>query len=293
MVYKHRGFKAASIEMNVSQSTVSEQVSLLEEYFEKTLFKRSSKNIELTQTGRKLYRYAEQIFKQSKEINLIIKEEQLLEGGSSLKIGMTGNLSRNLIYRFVRSGLDDDDYESFEIYTGEYPDLLKSCLSYQLDGIISMQPAKDKDLTNFESHVIKTSKVSLIGKKRIINKYLNNENLEFNLYYYHFPFPEGDLSKKLLINSSHSFNIEVKSNDTSLLRYLVNSGKGLAIMPEIGVREEIVQGSLVSIPLDFVQPVKFFFTYPKITSKHLYLEKLIKVFQKEVRSLKSEKKASI
>ena len=52
----------ASEKLHVSQPAVSAQIRDLEEALGEKLFKRSGRSISLTETGRVVYRYAEEIF---------------------------------------------------------------------------------------------------------------------------------------------------------------------------------------------------------------------------------------
>ena len=48
---RHMNFSSAAIELNVTQGAISRQIKFLENYLGVLLFKRSTKNIELTEDG--------------------------------------------------------------------------------------------------------------------------------------------------------------------------------------------------------------------------------------------------
>lgn len=287
MVHRFGGFNNAAKEMNVSQSTVSEQVALLEDHFQKTLFLRSSRNLKLSEAGRMVFHYAEQIFETSKKVNLLVGEEVESSIQRNIKIGISGDLSRNLLYRFFGKALNEDMIEKFEVYSGNFRDLLKACTSYEIDGVISMRPPLGKDLALMESHIIKTSKIAVIGKKRILRRFLNGKGREFDIYLYNFPYFEGDIAQKLSKRHKVEFHKKLETDDISLLRFFATSGKGLAIMPEVGVREDLLQGSLEALTIDFVKPVSFYFSYPKVSAKGEIFDELLRSFKEEVKLLKS------
>lgn len=60
-------FRAASENLKVVQSTVSNRIQALEDFYGKTLFNRSNKKVTLTQTGKIVLPYAERIVKLHKE----------------------------------------------------------------------------------------------------------------------------------------------------------------------------------------------------------------------------------
>jgi len=61
-VARHGGFRAAALEMNVTQPSVSYQIKNLEKYLGTRLFERRGRNIELTDDGETLYRAVERGF---------------------------------------------------------------------------------------------------------------------------------------------------------------------------------------------------------------------------------------
>ena len=60
-VAREGGFTAASRALNISQPTLTTQVKTLEEYFGVTLFHRRGRKIEMTDTGRELYKLSRRI----------------------------------------------------------------------------------------------------------------------------------------------------------------------------------------------------------------------------------------
>ena len=61
-VARHGGFRAASLELNVTQPSVSYQIKNLEKHLGTTLFARQGRSISLTEDGETLYRAIERGF---------------------------------------------------------------------------------------------------------------------------------------------------------------------------------------------------------------------------------------
>jgi LysR family transcriptional activator of nhaA len=57
------GLTQASKKLNVSQPTICTQVQSLEDFLGDKLFRRNGRNLVLTETGHKVYSYAEEIFR--------------------------------------------------------------------------------------------------------------------------------------------------------------------------------------------------------------------------------------
>ena len=61
-VVEEGGLVPAANRLNVSHPTVSEQIKKLEEHFELSLFERQGRRLQLTDAGKMVYGYAEQVF---------------------------------------------------------------------------------------------------------------------------------------------------------------------------------------------------------------------------------------
>jgi len=80
--------KKASEFLHVTQPTISDQIKLLEDYFELPLFIRENRRLSLSEQGKVIQEYAEKIFHLSDELNKRIKHGLVLPK-ISIDIGMT------------------------------------------------------------------------------------------------------------------------------------------------------------------------------------------------------------
>jgi DNA-binding transcriptional LysR family regulator len=67
----------------------------------------------------------------------------------------------------------------------------------------------------------------------------------------------------------------LKTEDISHLRFFANSGEGVAILPQIGIQEDIDRGLVEMIPLSHLANINFHAVYAKGTLKLDYIEKLL------------------
>ena len=73
VVAKSGGITRASERLHLTPQTISGQLSLLEEHLGETLFSRVGRNLELTETGRLVLSYAEEIFSLGNELKEMLK----------------------------------------------------------------------------------------------------------------------------------------------------------------------------------------------------------------------------
>jgi len=279
-VKQEGGFKAAAEKINVSQSTISEQVTLLEEYFQKSLFQRDTRNLKLTEVGQELFLYANSIFEKSREINVLIRDERD-SGSTNLRCGIIGGVSRNLVYRIIKGPLEDQLINSFDVYNGSLGRLTEACLNYEIDFFISVIPPQGKDMALFENHIIEKSPICLTGSKSLITKLKRERKkpIEMDLYHYSFPFLEGNVIEKIERKYNVRFNIKLQTDDISLLRFFANSEEGLSLVPEIGVMEDIEDRRLDKIDIKFVNSVYFYVVFPKVSAKKDFIEDIFLDYQ--------------
>jgi LysR family transcriptional activator of nhaA len=90
----------ASMELKLSQPTVSEQIHALERELGRKLFRRTGRKLELTEFGRFVFRYAERIFRLGGELTQAVNKatkktnKRLLKSGQRNGSGMRGRSRR-------------------------------------------------------------------------------------------------------------------------------------------------------------------------------------------------------
>jgi LysR family transcriptional activator of nhaA len=101
--------------------TISGQLNLLEEYLGVGLFTRVGRNLELTETGRLVLSYADEVFSLGGELEEVT--HQLPEGRSQLfRVGVVDVLPKSIAHRFLEPAL--------QVCSGQViPDILLSSFS--------------------------------------------------------------------------------------------------------------------------------------------------------------------
>ena len=271
MVCKHGGFKHGADQMFVSQSAVSEHISQLEHYFDEKLFDRTTRSVKLTQTGTVLMKYADNIFKLSREINQVIKNKQIAGAPKNLNVGMVGGISRNFVFRSLSSIMKDNDGVSIDVISGACEELMYLLRTYELDLIISIEIPQKKDLGTFGYSKIGTSPLCLAGKPQMLNSMQKNskkvkpQSSEKPVDVFNFKSPyKGDVIKDILYKKMKlQVSSRMETDDISLLRFFANSGQGLVIIPEVGVQEDVNNGALKIQKLEGLPQINFYAIYLK------------------------------
>lgn len=278
MVCRHGGFSSAADSMFIAQSAVSDHVAQLEQYLDETLLERGSRPLRPTPTGASLLQYADRIFNQSREINQLFRERRLGPVPVTLRVGIAGGISRNFLFRRLATVLEELENVRIEVVSGAYAELGAMLRSYELEVLLSAESTPRKDLVQLEEHMIGSSAQCLAGTKALLGPILRGKvpRRRFDIYSFRHP-AEVDIVHDILRSKLGLDAVErVSSDDISLLRFLANSGKGLVVIPEAGVQEDLHSGNLVQLPLPELPPVAF---YASFLRKSFYREVLGRLFR--------------
>lgn len=264
-VCRYRGFQKASDRIFVSQSAVSDQVSQLEEYLDEQLLIRTTRSIKVTPAGTDLLKYADEIFSRSSEINHLFKFKKDTAPTQPIRIGMVGGVSRNFMYSLIVQNMVESDNPSITVMDGSYDELSKQLKSFEVDLIFSLETPRRKDLDKCSYVKVSSSPLCIAGKPELIKKLKSKRNKPnpLNLFLFNHTF-EGDIVNDIIGPKFGSDVLTpVSTDDISLLRFMAHSGRGAALIPEIGIQEDLNNGSLSKIRLDEVPNVDFYATFLK------------------------------
>ena len=140
MIAKHHGMTRAAEKLNISQSTLSEQLAELEAWLGEALFERRGRQLQLTDAGRVALEYAETIFTTGHE--LLTRFRQLGETRRRvLRIGAVGPLSKNLQFDFIQPILADRETR-LVVAAGALEELILQLQDHKVDLVLSNLPMR-------------------------------------------------------------------------------------------------------------------------------------------------------
>lgn len=264
-VCHHGGFQKAAKAVFVSQSTISSQVAQLEEYLGENLLERTTRSVTVTPRGQALLTYADEIFSKSSEINHIFRDKNESTAPTSIRIGMVGGISRNFMFGLIFQNLVEERGTTIQVMDGSFDELNGLLKGFELDLIFSLEKPRNKDLLALSHKKIESSPLCLAGTPEQIRKLKRRRSrpLETEVYAFRHPYDR----EKVATSIEQRFNLDittpVTSDDISLLRFLANAGRGVSIVPEIGVYEDLNAGHLSRVRLDEAPQIDFFAIFLK------------------------------
>lgn len=285
MIAKHRSMTRAAEKLKISQSTLSEQLSQLEDWLGQLLFDRRGKQLQLTDAGRMAMDYAETIFTSGHE--LITRFRQSGETQQrTLRIGAVGPLSKNLQFDFIQPLLADARTKVV-VVAGPLDDLSRQLLEHQLDLVLSNIPLRADQNAEVFNHLLGEMSVFLVGGKKMklspgrFPRSLRGVPL-------FLPSRQSDVRAEfdlMLARAGVEPVVHAEVDDMALLRLLALSGEGLALISKI-----IVERELNSREIKFMQRVpalreKFYALAVRKRHQNEWLEGIVDVFRDRLRAL--------
>jgi len=140
MVAKSGGLRRASEALHTSQQALSGQIKLLEERLGKPLFQKNGRRLELTETGRMVYSYADEIFALGAEMEQALRSEMLSGQEIEFRVGVADALPKSIAYRLLEPALRLPDPVRIVCREWKLDSLMAELATHRLDLIIADSP---------------------------------------------------------------------------------------------------------------------------------------------------------
>ena len=234
----------ASEHLNISQSALSSQIRKLEDQLGHDLFERTGRRLLLTEAGRLALDYADLIFSTGTELYNTLSEHEPSE--RVLRVGALFTLSRNFQIDFLAPVLGLDDVEVI-VRSGGLKDLSEQLENHELDVVLSnVLPAADSG-SHWHPTRIASQNVSLIGTPERLDG--RNDVVEL-LKTEPVVLPtEGSSIRQKFESIIARYDIDLKIaaeiEDMTMMRLMAREDVGLAVLPPIVVKDELLSGQLI------------------------------------------------
>ncbi len=170
VVAREGGLLAAGKVLRLSHPTLSAQIHQLEDRLGEKLFSKVGRKLELTETGRVVFRYADEIFKLGSELLDAVKG-QATGRPLRLAVGVVDVLPKLVVRRILHPALGLPEKVHLVCYEDSYDKLLSDLALHALDIVIADAPVPPGSSVRAFSHLLGESSVSFFGTKELAKKY--------------------------------------------------------------------------------------------------------------------------
>jgi DNA-binding transcriptional LysR family regulator len=271
-------FTKAAESLHMTQPAVTFQVRQLEEYFNTRLFDRTHNRISLTDAGKRVFEYADEIF------DLYAKMENAVRD-------MTGEISGILIIgasttiaEYMLPALLGD-------FKRKYPDINVHLKVSNSDGIVSMVENNDIDLGVVESAVMnKNLVVENCRHDRLVaivppqHSLASEQKVQLKDLMSHAYIAREEGSGTREVIHEYLTNAGMKPSDIHVAMELgspeaikgaVEAGMGVSIVSEVTIHKEMQLGTLVALELDPPMERPFSFVHQKQKFRQRAMDELL------------------
>jgi LysR family transcriptional activator of nhaA len=171
-VARNGSVRKAAEELNVSQPSISAQLRLLEESLGHKLFRRSGRNLVLSEMGQVVLGYADEIFSTGRELQSVLKQGP---GGRPLQlnVGMTDSLPKLMGFEILKPAFRSTQPIHVVCRQGEIGPLLNELRAHRLDIVLADEPASSNLNARTFNHRLGSSTVTFCAISPLATKLRN------------------------------------------------------------------------------------------------------------------------
>jgi LysR family transcriptional regulator, transcriptional activator of nhaA len=137
---KAGGIMRAGEQLHTTPQTLSGQIKLLEDWLGRKLFRKSGRQLELTEDGRLALGFADQIFGLGHEMEVALREARGGQRVLDFSVGVADSVAKSVAYRLLEPALSVATPVRLICVEGKFNDLLAQLALQKLDLVIADEP---------------------------------------------------------------------------------------------------------------------------------------------------------
>lgn len=243
VVSNEGSIKSAAEKLHVSQPTISDQIKLLEEYFECKLFERRNRALFLTKEGKFALTYAEKIFDTASEVTYRLRNKIELPK-RTLDIGVTHFMTQYFLYDTITPLFNQNEI-SISVRENERHLLLAELEEGNIDVIFT--DTKDNISRGMDAYRVGQNKTFAVAHKSLKKRkhsfpeslneipFFNYTSDSFLKYEIGLFFSKHNLSPKII----------GEADDIDLFQLITEKGLAFTIVPEVAKNRLIQNKDIV------------------------------------------------
>jgi LysR family transcriptional activator of nhaA len=238
MVAKTGSIVRASEQLYLSPQSISGQLGDLENSLGVQLFRKVGRGLELTDMGRRIFSYADEIFALGGEL-LEVTQNQQVKKSTPFRIGISDSVAKSVAYQIIEPVLHIEEPIRLICREGKLASLLSEMSVNQLDLVIADRPMPPNLNVRAHNHLLGESKLAIFAAEGLLDTYTKkNKNVAFPSLLNGAPFllPGEDFTfqKKLItwFESKKIYpRIVAEFDDGAMLKSFGQAGAGFFAAP--------------------------------------------------------------
>ena len=225
--------------LHLTQPAISAQLRTLERALGEKLFERRGRQLALTDTGRLVYRYAEEIFSIGREL------QETLAGRPTgrpprLVVGVVDSMPKLMIYRLLEHALRGAEPVRLVLREDTAERLLADLAIHAVDVVLSDAPVPPAVRIKAFSHLLGECGVTIFGASALVDAHRRRFPLSLDGAPFLLPM-EGTTLRRSLDDWFTALgirpNVVAEIEDSAVLKVFGQAGVGLFAAPTVVERE--------------------------------------------------------
>lgn len=230
----------ASETLHLTPQTISGQLKLLDDAVGQPLFNRVGRRLVLSDTGRTVYEYADEIFSVGAELANVVRGNHI-SGPTTLSVGIVSSMPKLIAERVVAPALTADQPVRVRCHEASLEQLLSELAVHKLDIVLSDQPLPGGLGLKAWNHQLGESGMSFFAQRKTGRRYRNRFPESLNEAPMLLPSQNSALRRRLddwFDRHDLSPRIVGEFDDSALLKAFGEAGAGVFAAPTV-IEEEI------------------------------------------------------
>ena len=241
MVAREGGLAAAGKVLRLSHPTLSAQIHALEDDLGEKLFTKIGRRLTLTDAGRVVFRYADEIFTLGREMVDTVKDRSAGQP-VRLEVGVADVVPKLLVRRLLQPALDMPEPVRLVCREDSYERLLADLALHALDIVISDAPVPGGSSIRAFTHLLGETGISFFGTRELVQKH--KRGFPTSLHGAPMLLPLDSLPLRRSLNQwfdRHDIKPRVVAEfeDNALLNVFGADGLGIFVAPNV-VEEQLI-----------------------------------------------------
>ncbi len=240
-VSKYLSFSAASNELFITQSAVSQSIKLLEEKLQCQLFFRNTKRVKLTREGEILYGHIEQAFNFIKSGERILEEMHSL-GQGEIRIGASDTICKYYLMPYIKRF--NHSYPNIKIHLTNRTS--PKCIELLRKGSVDLSVINIPEKCNYSNITVKNTKsirdvfIANSNFKELKDRKVSLKELENHpLLVLEKKTTTREFFDNLMSKHQVSIKPEIELGSVDILIEMAKIGLGIAFVPDECVNQEL------------------------------------------------------
>jgi LysR family transcriptional activator of nhaA len=225
----------AAQQLHVSAQAISTQLQVLEAQLGEELFRKKGRLLELTEAGKTVLQYSEQIFSLGNELEQAIRRG-VFTGSETLRVGICDVIPKAMAFRLLQPARDAGLAMRLVCREGRFQDLMHELSAHRLDLIISDQGLPPGGAIRGHTHLLGASILGVFGHPQLCRDWPGEFPARLKGAPFLLPGHDATVHSRLKgwLEAQQLRPIIVgEFDDDALLKSFARSGAGFVVAPTV------------------------------------------------------------